>query len=173
MNPRKEFSKIYDKYIEKIYRFVFLKVSSPDVAEDLTSETFLKGWLAFREQNSDPKNQNHIDNPPAFLYQIARNLVIDHYREKGKTQIVPAEDYRIIDPRINLEEKANLISDFEQAKQALVNLKDDYQDVIIYRYLDELSVPEIAKVMDKSEEAVRVLLHRALKSLKNELHLEA
>jgi len=172
MNLRKEFSKIYDKYIGKIYRFVFLKVNSPEVAEDLTSETFLKGWVAFREQNSDPKNQNHIDNPPAFLYQIARNLVVDYYREKGKTQIVPAEDYRIIDPRINLEERANLNSDFEGVRRALNNLKEDYQDVIIYRYLDELSVPEIAKIVQKSEDAVRVSLHRALKSLKNELNLD-
>jgi len=172
MNLRKEFSKIYDKYIDKIYRFVFLKVNSPEVAEDLTSETFLKGWVAFREQNSDPKNQNHIDNPPAFLYQIARNLVVDYYREKGKTQIVPAEDYRIIDPRINLEERANLNSDFEGVRRALNNLKEDYQDVIIYRYLDELSVPEIAKIVQKSEDAVRVSLHRALKSLKNELNLD-
>ena len=172
MNLRKEFSKIYDKYIDKIYRFVFLKVNSPEVAEDLTSETFLKGWVAFREQNSDPKNQNHIDNPPAFLYQIPRNLVVDYYREKGKTQIVPAEDYRIIDPRINLEERANLNSDFEGVRRALNNLKEDYQDVIIYRYLDELSVPEIAKIVQKSEDAVRVSLHRALKSLKNELNLD-
>jgi len=167
MNLRKEFSKIYDKYIDKIYRFVFLKVSSPEVAEDLTSETFLRGWQTFRIQNS----KFRIQNPPAFLYQIARNLVIDYYRQKGRAQVVSA-DYRIIDPRINLEEKANLSSDFEQVRDALANLKEDYQDVIIYRYLDELSVPEIAKVMQKSEGTVRVLLHRALAALRNELHTD-
>jgi len=173
MNLRKEFSKIYDKYIEKIYRFVFLKVSSPEVAEDLTSETFLKGWLAFRQQATSNKQQaTKIENPPAFLYQIARNLVIDHYREKGKAQIVPAEDYRIIDPRINLEERANLNSDFEQVRHALINLKEDYQDVIIYRYLDELSVPEIAKILEKSDGTVRVLLHRALVALRATINNE-
>jgi len=167
MDLRKEFSKIYDKYIEKIYRFVFLKVNSPEVAEDLTSETFLKGWQTFRIQNS----KFRIQNPPAFLYQIARNLVIDYYRQKGRAQVVSA-DYRIIDPRINLEEKANLSSDFEQVRRALTNLKEDYQDVIIYRYLDELSVPEIAKIMGKSEGTIRVLLHRALAALRNELHTD-
>jgi RNA polymerase sigma-70 factor (ECF subfamily) len=184
MNIRKEFSKIYDKYIDKIYRFVFLKVNSPEVAEDLTSETFLRGWMAYKNQNSpkeslrDPtgqakvKNQNKIENPPAFLYQIARNLVIDYYREKGKFQIVSAQDYRIIDPRVNLEEKANLSSDFEEVRRALANLKDEYQDVIIYHYLDELSVSEIAKVMQKSEGTVRVLLHRALAALRHELNTD-
>jgi len=172
MNLRKEFSKIYDKYIEKIYRFVFLKVSSPEVAEDLTSETFLRGWMAFREQRTKNNEQRtKIENPPAFLYQIARNLVVDYYRQKGRTQVVSA-DYRIIDPRINLEERANLNSDFEQVRHALTNLKEDYQNVIIYRYLDELSVPEIAKVMQKSEGTVRVLLHRALNALRNELHTD-
>jgi len=167
MNLRKEFSKIYDKYIDKIYRFVFLKVNSPEVAEDLTSETFLRGWQTFRIQNSEFR----IQNPPAFLYQIARNLVIDYYREKGKVQLVSA-DYRIIDPRINLEERANLNSELEEVKRGLAELKDEYQDVIIYRYLDELSVPEIAKVMQKSEGTVRVLLHRALNALRNELHTD-
>ena len=172
MNLRKEFSKIYDKYIDKIYRFVFLKVSSPEVAEDLTSETFLKGWMAFREQRTkNNKQRTKIENPPAFLYQIARNLVVDYYREKGRTQIVSA-DYRIIDPRIDLEEKANLSSDFEEVRRALTNLKEDYQDVIIYRYLDELSVPEIAKVMQKSEGTVRVLLHRALAALRATMNNE-
>ena len=167
MNLRKEFSKIYDKYIEKIYRFVFLKVSSPEVAEDLTSETFLRGWMAFREQRTKNNEQRtKIENPPAFLYQIARNLVVDYYREKGKFQIVSAQDYRIVDPRINLEEKANLSSDFEEVRAVLVSLKEEYQDVIIWHYLDELSIPEIARILDKSEGATRVMLHRALKALR-------
>ncbi len=58
---RKIFSKIYDQYINKIYRFVFLKVSSQEIAEDLTSETFLKTWESF-------KNGTRIENPQAFLF---------------------------------------------------------------------------------------------------------
>ena len=161
-NQRKIFSSIYDKYVDKIYRFIFIKVSSQEIAEDLCSETFLRGWQAFKERED-------IENPPAFLYQIARNLIIDHYREKGKAKIVSAEYTPIVDPREDLEEKANLSSDLEGVRRSLANLKGDYQDVIIYRYLDELSVPEIAKILEKSEGTVRVTLHRALKALKNEL----
>jgi len=162
-NLRKIFSKIYDQYIDKIYRFIFLKVSSQEIAQDLTSETFLKGWESF-------KNGNKIENPQAFLYKIARNLVTDHYREKGKARVVSAEYVKIPDPRINLEEKALLESDFDNIKIALTNLKDDYQNVVVWRYLDDLPIPEIAKMLDKSENTTRVLLHRALKSLKNELN---
>ena len=163
-NLRKIFSQIYDKYIDKIYRFVFLKVNSQEIAQDLTSETFLRGWESF-------KNGNKIENPQAFLYRIARNLVIDHYREKGRTQIVSAEFAPIVDPREDLEEKAILTSDVDRIKQVLVNLKEDYQNVIIWHYLDDLPIQEVAKMLDRTEEATRVLLSRALKTLKQSIDL--
>ena len=163
-NPRKIFSKIYDQYIDKIFRFIFFKVNSQEIAQDLTSETFLRGWESF-------KNGNKIENPQAFLYKIARNLVTDHYREKGKTRIVSADYVKITDPRTNLEEKALARSDLDTIRLALTNLKEDYQNVIIWHYLDDLSISEIAKVMDKSEGAARVQLHRALKSLKSFIDL--
>ena len=161
-NPQEKFSKIYDQYIEKIYRFVFFKVNSPEIAEDLTSEVFTRSWKTF-------KNGPKIENPQAFLYQVARNLVVDFYREKGKSRVISIESISINDPRIDLEEKALLSSDIEEVRQALVNLKDDYQNVIIWHYLDDLPISEIARILDKSEEAIRVMLHRALKTLKNEL----
>ena len=162
-NHQKNFSQLYDQYIDKIYRFVFLRVNSQEVAEDLTSETFLRGWRSFKDE------EKKIINPSAFLYQIARNLVIDFYREKGKVQVFSAESTPINDPRINLEEKALLGSDIDTVKQAIGNLKEDYQAVVIWHYLDDLSVPEIANVMEKPEGTIRVMLHRALKALKKEL----
>ena len=162
-NKRKEFEKIYNQCIKKIYRFIFLKVNSEEIAQDLSSETFLRGWESY-------KNNPNIENPSAFLYQIARNLTTDYYREKGRTQFVSPEIAPIADPNPGIEEKAIFDSDLEEIKRGLVKIKDEYQDVIIYRYLDELSMPEIAKIMDKSEGTVRVLLHRALKSLRNEIN---
>jgi RNA polymerase sigma-70 factor (ECF subfamily) len=162
-NLRKIFSKIYDRYIDKIYRFIFLKVNSQEIAQDLTSETFLKCWESF-------KNGNKIENPQAFLYRIARNLVTDYYREKGRAQVVSAESVSIIDPRQDLEEKAMLTSDVNMIRLALNNLPEDYQNVIIWHYLDDLPIPEIAVMLDRTEEATRVLLSRALKSLREKLN---
>jgi len=162
-NLRKIFSKIYNQYIEKIYRFIFLKVNSQEIAQDLTSETFLRGWESF-------KNGTKIENPQAFLYQIARNLVTDHYREKGRTQIVSAEFVPIVDPRQNLEEKSLLKSDIDNIRLALVSLREDYQNVIIWHYLDDLPIPEIAVMLDRTEEATRVLLSRALQALREKLN---
>ena len=157
-DPRKDFSEIYDKYIEKIYRFIFLKVNSQDIAEDLTSETFLRVFESFKT--------NNIENPQAFLYRVARNLVTDHYREKGRTQVVSADYVSVVDPEENLEKKAILNSDMEQVRFALSSLKEDYQNVIVWHYLDDLPIIEVARMLDRSEEATRVLLHRALKSLR-------
>ncbi|MCX6760506.1 MAG: RNA polymerase sigma factor [Candidatus Nealsonbacteria bacterium] len=164
-NQKKEFGKIYDKYIEKIYRFIFVRVSSEDIAQDICSETFLRGWESFKTQK--------IDNPQAFLYRIARNLVIDHYREKGRTKIISAEYASIPDPRAGFEEKIAFDSDLNQVKAALSKLSDDYQTVVVLRYLEDLPIAEIAKALDKTEDATRVTLHRALKALKNEVNRTA
>ena len=162
-NKHKEFSKIYDKQIDKIYRFIYLKVSSEEIAQDICSETFLRGWKRFQVKSSK------IENIQAFLYQIARNLIADHYREKGNVQIVPPESIVIIDSKQNLEKNAILTSDIDGVKKALTNLKDDYQNVIIWHYLNDLSISEIAELLGRTKVSTRVLLHRALKALRKQL----
>ncbi len=158
------FSKIYDENIAKIYRFIYLKVNSKDIAEDLCSETFTKAWQVF-------KSNKTIENPQAFLYQIARNLVIDHYREKGRTQVVSPDSVEITDPAVNLEQAAFVNLEMDNVKAALVGLRNDYQEIIIWHYVNEYSVPELSLMMGKTEGAVRVQLHRALKALKDKMEV--
>jgi len=162
-----QFSHIYDQYIEKIYRFVYLKVNSQEIAEDITSKVFLNGWESY-------KNQKEIENPGAFLYKIARNMVIDHYREKGRTKVISADNApQMVDNKVNLYEKAILASDIEVIKSAINNLKKDYQDVIIWHYLEDMPIVEIAEILDKPVGTVRVMIHRGLNTLKDELKGEA
>jgi len=163
-NLKKKFSKLYEQNVDKIYRFVFLKVSSQEVAEDLTSEVFTRGWQAYCDKSKN------IDNITAFLYQIARNLIVDHYRQKARVQLVSVENAPDLEnPGPDLEERAMLNSDFYRVQNALSGLKDDYREVLVWYYLDEMSVPEIAKILGKSQEAVRVQVHRALNALRAEL----
>lgn len=176
-NLRKEYSDIYDKYIKKIYRFVFLKVRSSEIAEDLTSEVFMRGWQAFKEQPrrkvgapTGTSEGSKIENIQAFLYQIARNLLADHYRQTAKAQLVSVDYTTMVDKSQTIEEKAFIGSDLEHVKAALANINEDYREIIVWYYLEELKVPEIAKILNKSEPAVRVLIHRALQALKTELH---
>ncbi len=165
-DARKTFSQIYDKYISKIYRFVFLKVSSREIAEDLTSEAFSRTWVVFKE------NQDEIKNVRAFLYKTASNLIIDHYREKGRANVISVNNPSvptIIDPTQDLEKHVLLSSDMNNVKQALVHLKEDYQNVILWHYLDDLPISEVSELLNRSEQATRVLLHRALKALKQKI----
>jgi len=156
-----QFSQIYDQYIEKIYRFVYLKVNSQEVAQDITSKVFIKGWEAFNKQGAD------IKNPSAFLYQIAKNSVIDHYRAKGRTNIVSTDAVaELADAGKTIENKAILNADVDMVKTAIQKLKKDYQDVLIWHYLDDMPIGQIAEMIDKKEGTVRVMLHRGLKDLK-------
>jgi RNA polymerase sigma-70 factor, ECF subfamily len=160
---QRKFSKIYNRYADSIYRFIYIKVSSKETAEDLTSEVFLKTWRVFHlEENKE------IKNPRAFLYASARNLVIDHYRAEGRTQIVSIEDseIKIEDTAQSLEKKETDRSDLAIVQKALARLKPEYQDVIILKHIDGLSTKEIAEILVKSKGAVRIMLHRAMEQLK-------
>lgn len=160
-NPEEQFGKIYDQYINKIYRFVYLKVSSQEVAEDITSKVFIKGWEAFKADSDG------IKNPGAFMYQIARNSVIDYYRQKGRTKTVSTDDSpEIVDPETSAHDKAILNADVNTVRRAIGKLKKEHQDVIIWYYLDDMAIDSIAKLIEKPAGTVRVMIHRGLKDLK-------
>lgn len=161
---KEQFGHIYDEYIEKIYRFVYLKVNSVEMAEDISAKVFLKGWENYKV------NYNSIQNIGAFLYQIARNSVIDYYRDKDRTKVV-SSDYQmqIIDSGTNIHEKAALNEDMAIIKSAIQKLKKDYQDVIIWHYLEDMSIADISEILNKPAGTVRVMIHRGLKFIKEEL----
>lgn len=169
------YGKLYDIYVDEIYRFIFFKVSSKEEAEDLTGEVFLKTWQYINEKDAKP-----VDNLRAFLYQTARNTVIDYYRTKGSREesideMDDGEPLRadLADPKQDLAEKIELSSDFETAKKALQKLKGEYREVIMLRFVQEMSIKEVAEVLGKPEGSIRVLLHRAVSSLKGKMPREA
>lgn len=158
---KERFSKIYDEHITAIYRFCYLKVSSRDLAEDLSSEVFLRFWKQL--------NSSRIDNDKAFLYGIARNVIADHYRKKHVPLVSLEGNVLDIAEDPYFTEAVSVRSDMEQVRRALSELNDEYQNLVIWRYLDELSISEIAQIEGKSEESVRVQLHRALSQLRDKL----
>lgn len=156
------FGELYDTYVKAIHRFIYFKVASQEQAEDLTSETFLKAWQYLRERRD-------VQSIQALLYSIARSVVIDHYRHAAAEKTTPLEDGQ-----------GNLLTDIGSEKllrdietgldagivvEKLRGLKEEYRDVILLKYFDELSAGEIGEVLGKSSAAVRVLLHRATRAL--------
>ena len=164
-SPKEQFSQIYDQYIDKIYRFVYLKVNSQEIAEDITSNVFMKGWEAYQNQI---RNSNiEIRNIGAFLYQIARNSVVDYYRQKGRTNTISTDSIpQIADSGTSAHDKAILSADVSAVKESIYKLKKDYQDILIWHYLEDMPIADIAKIMDKPAGTIRVMLHRGLKELK-------
>lgn len=164
------FGRLYDLHIKPIFRFIYFKVNSKEEAEDLTSETFLKAW----DYISRSGNGNKIRNIKAFFYQIAGNLVVDFYRKKALfplslNYIADKADMDIADERISNIAKIEKDDDIKNLKTALLNIPENYCDIVIWYFLEDLKISEIAQMIQKSEGATRVLIHRALKSLKKEL----
>lgn len=158
------FSKIYDQYVPKIYRFIYLKIGIQETTEDLCSEVFMRIWKAMKAKG--------IQNIQAFLYQVARNVVADHYRQKGRFQFLSIEaTEEIEDSADSISESIGKNIEMERVQKALFQLQENHQNLIIWYYLDELSVPEIAQITQKSEGNVRVGIHRSLRALKNQLNL--
>lgn len=161
-----QFLEHYDAHVGKIYRYVYFRVGSPELAQDLTSEVFLKSWQYINKQQAGGSVK--LDNPRAFFYRVARNLITDFYRQKDRSPLSLEEiaDRTIADKKDGPGEMAAVSLDMESVKKALRRLNHDYREVIIWRYLDELEIKEIAQILDKREGAVRTLLSRALAALK-------
>lgn len=163
-----QFSRIYDQYIDKIYRFVYLKVNSQEIAEDITSKVFLKGFEAYQAKFEIRNSKFEIKNVGAFLYQIARNAVVDHYRAQGRAKTVSIDaSPEIADSGTNAQDKAILRADMAVIKKGIQKLKKEHQDIIIWHYLEDMPISDIAKLLDKPAGTVRVMLHRGLKDLKD------
>ncbi|MCG2698149.1 RNA polymerase sigma factor, partial [Candidatus Parcubacteria bacterium] len=140
----KSFIKVYDLYINQIYRFIYFKVSNSEEAEDLTSAVFLKTWSYIHEGN-EIKHKTL----KALIYKIARNLVIDHYRKSSRQKSVSLTDEfieEIVDNKLNMQEEIELKLDMESVKHNLQELKDEYREAIVMRFVNELSISEIADI---------------------------
>ena len=158
------FNQVYDQYVNKIYRFIYLKVSLVETAEDLSSEVFLRLYRHIQ------KNNPVIENPQAFVYQIARNVIADHYRSKKITVVsIEKTTIEIEDIQERTREQGEVSLEMDRIKEAIAKLQGDQQDLIIWRYVDELTVPEIAQITGKTEENVRVGVHRAIQALKGKV----
>lgn len=163
---RQAFIKAYDLYIEPIYRFIYFKVGGKEEAQDLTSAVFLKTWNYI--QNNSLKDRKTLK---ALIYKIARTTVIDFYRENSVKKNILIGDETVaeidlIDERQDLVKKTELDSDISLIEKKLPELKDEYREIIILRFIEELSISEIAEILDKSKGNIRILTYRALKALR-------
>ncbi len=151
------FAELYEACIDRVYRFIFFRVTDEQVAEDLTSQVFLKAW--------ENLNRYHPRGPfLAWLYAIARNTVIDNYRTRKPT--VSLDEAAPIPAREDkLDDRLQLEFDKEAMQAAMQHLTPEQQEVITLKFIADFDTAQIAKHMGKSEGAVRALQMRALQAL--------
>jgi len=152
------FTEIYDLFFEKIYRFIFFRVGHKEVAEDLTEDVFIK---AFKSLGSLTK-ENSFES---WLYQIARNKIIDYYRSK-KVVVALEEVENTLEYETNVVDIVDLEAQQKTFIKLLKELSPEQQSVIKMKFLEGLENDEIAGIMNKNEGAIRVIQHRAIAKLK-------
>ncbi|KKQ53710.1 MAG: RNA polymerase, sigma-24 subunit, ECF subfamily [Candidatus Falkowbacteria bacterium GW2011_GWC2_38_22] len=162
---KEAFIKAYDNYIDDIYRFIYFKVGKKEDAEDITSLVFLKSWDYI--QNNKLEDYKTLK---AFFYKVARNAVIDHYRKNSGLENISIDKEEgsidIVDEKIDLEKAFDIKLDYEKLMSAMASLKGEYREVLMLRYINELSIKEIADILEKDKGNVRVLLFRAIGAIK-------
>lgn len=159
------FGQLYELYFVPVFRYIYARTKRKEDAEDLVQTVFLKVYKSignFQEQQKPPL---------AYFFSVARNAVIDYWRKKKD---IPFKDpdtalSNIPDTRNNPQEvvQKKIISHI--LSQAITRLTEEQQEVIVLKFINELSNREIAALISKSEEAVRQLQCRALKALRTYL----
>ena len=124
------FSQIYDEHVDKIYRFVFFKVSDESLAQDITSETFTRLWKEISEDKE-------VKNPHGFLFKVARNLIFDYYRTKDRNPINLDNVDTILDKNQDIEKKAVQNDDMRIILAAMDKLNDDYRVALSMYYIEQ------------------------------------
>jgi len=159
------FGDLYETHAPAIFRYLFAHLDNSMDAEDLTGEVFLKAWLSL---------PNYIERGVpflAFLFRIAHNVLVDHYRQNNRLEHKTPDDmdgYKA-DETIEPIEMVSSQMEHQQILKVLSNIREDYQSVLTLRFISELSPEETAQVMKRSVGAIRVLQHRALGALRDEI----
>lgn len=161
------FGELYERYVEKIYNYIYYRTGNHHDAEDLTARVFFRAM-------------GHVENYTergvpfqAWLYRIAHNLVANWHRDRGRRKVIPLDDFiagslRFDAPDHQLEDK----EERERLLGAIRRLPEERQQLLVLKFVDHLSNAEIGAIMDRTEGAIKSLYHRTLLSLRDELQIQ-
>lgn len=162
-----EFVRAYDEYSDALFRYCYFRVYNRERALELAQDTFMKAWESLRGADRD------IDNLKAFLYKIAKNLIIDEFRKKKTRPTSSLDELQEagFDPGEDPTGAMKALIDHRDTLKAMDHLEEKYREAVHMRYLDDLSVQEIARLLNDNENNVSVKIHRGLKQLRTLIDL--
>jgi RNA polymerase sigma-70 factor (ECF subfamily) len=164
------FDALYRKYLPQVYSYAFYELGDHHDAEDATERTFLLalGALPRFEERARPADGEGASTFRVWLFQIARNEIAGERRRTRRRPVEPIGETIVADP-LSVEDEAVRRDQAREAWRAVGRLPGERRQAMVLRFVDELSTAEIAGVLGRSEGAVRVLIHRALRSVAREL----
>jgi RNA polymerase sigma-70 factor, ECF subfamily len=165
ITPKKsqEFIEAYTTLADAIWRHVYFRIWNRDMAKDLMQDTFTRTWNYIRKGKK-------VNNLKAFLYKVANNLIIDAYRKKREISLDGLQQNGF---DVESHEQLRIERDVENsnALRLVEKLEPHHRDIIVMRYVDDLSIKEIADVIGQSENVVSVRINRGMKELKKLMHI--
>ena len=164
---KEAFGEIYERYLTKIYNYIYYRTGNRQDAEDLTAKVFYRAL-------------SHIDGYvdkgvpfQAWLYRIAHNLVANFHRDKGRRKIIPLDDYVAFTLKSDAPDRqAESSEQQEMLMESIRRLPAERQQLIILKFIEQKSNAEIGDIMGRTEGAIKSLYHRTLLSLRDEMQLQ-
>ena len=157
------FGQLYDRYVNRIYNYIYHRVGNQHDAEDLTARTFYRA-LAHIER--------YVDRGAPFsawLYRIAHNLVANWHRDRARRQTIALDEALAVMAQSSPHEEAEARERSDALKKAIRKLDGDRQQLLILKFAEGLSNAEVGQIMGRSEGAIKSLYHRTLLALQEEL----
>ena len=158
------FTVLYERYVSRIFNYIYYRTGSPADAEDLTARVFHRalGHIGKYQQKGVPFS--------AWLYRIAHNLVANWHRDNSRKKEVPLEDHINLAQKTDMPETALVRSQEQEVLMKTIRkMPADRQQLIILKFVDHLSNSEIAVIMGRSEGAIKSLYHRTLLAIRDEM----
>jgi RNA polymerase sigma-70 factor, ECF subfamily len=161
----KEFIAAYDEHADAVFRYCFFKLSNRELAKDMVQDTFIKTWQYLGEGKP-------IGNLKAFLYKVAHNLIIDEYRRQKASSLDSLREAGF-DVEGSRGDDMILSAEADVVLRAIDKLEPHFREVIVMRYVHDLSPREIADILGEKENAVSVRLNRAIHKAQELLNIQS
>ena len=156
------FAELYEQYLPKVYRYVKYRITDTHLAEDLTSIVFEKALTKFKSYRSEKAGFS------TWIFAIARNTLIDHYRVSHKEQTVPLGDpVRAGNPEISPEEEGEKAEEIQFLNGCIAQLSPPEQEIISLKFGAEMTNRQIARVLNLTESNVGIIIYRAVRKLRD------
>ncbi len=163
---REAIAALYDCCYASVFRYIYYRISDQQNAEDLTNEVFVRMISKF------PSYVDQGRPVLAWLYSIARNLVIDHYRSRNETEDMPLDESLVETEADHLAEPTEEHFAQESLTNAIKKLTEDQRQVVQLKLIENREIGEVAAILGKNERAIRSLQHRALAALSRAMQRE-